>query len=128
MERFTNAELEQAQKTLASTIRKNEKAYATLSQKTPPRLGQMMLVARNLQNLRVYLALVEDARTGTHTEWAAEDLETALAAIPGDTARIEAVLPKFRPGTSQHTLAVRRIATYEMAAALAQAARDHLRA
>ena len=81
MEQVTAESLELARSSLASTIRKNEKVYATLSQKTPPRTGQMDLVARNLQNLRVYLALVEAAQGGAAPHAPAADLE-AVSFLP----------------------------------------------
>lgn len=47
-----------------------------------------------------------------------EEWEALRAALPGYLAQIEKVLPKFRPGTPQHTLAWRRIESYRMVSRL----------
>jgi hypothetical protein len=47
-----------------------------------------------------------------------EELEEALRSIDSTIAKCEKVRPKLRPGSSQHTLLVRRIRALEIAAAL----------
>ena len=115
MAELTQQALEAAKKSLASTIRKNKKARETLSQKQPPRLAQMEMIARNLANLEVMLTLVEQQLDGSGGSPARPSLEAARQAIPAYIGQIEKVLPKFAPGTPQHTLAVRRIDAYHLA-------------
>lgn len=50
--------------------------------------------------------------------FAKDDLEEALRAISSTISKCEKVQPKLRPGTSQHTLLVRRIKALQIAAAL----------
>lgn len=50
--------------------------------------------------------------------FAKDDLEEALRAIVSTIGKCEKVQPKLRPGTSQHTLLVRRIKALRIAAAL----------
>lgn len=47
-----------------------------------------------------------------------EELEEALQALTSAISRIEKILPKFTLGTSQHTLAIRRIKAFYIASAL----------
>lgn len=47
-----------------------------------------------------------------------EELEEALRAIDSTISKCEKVQPKLRPGTSQHTLLIRRIKAFNIAAAL----------
>lgn len=49
-----------------------------------------------------------------------QDLREALRAIDSTTKKCRKVLPKLKAGTSQHTLLVRRIKAFEIAAALLQ--------
>ena len=60
-----------------------------------------------------------------------DELEEALRAIDSTLAKCRKAQPKLRPGTSQHTLLVRRIRALEIASALIrrelEAAADALR-
>lgn len=47
-----------------------------------------------------------------------EELEEALRSIASTLAKCEKVLPKLKPGTSSHTLLVRRIKALGIASAL----------
>ena len=47
-----------------------------------------------------------------------EELEEALRAIASTISKCEKVLPKLKPGTSQHTLLLRRIKALQIAASL----------
>ena len=47
-----------------------------------------------------------------------EELEEALRAIASTISKCEKVQPKLKPGTSQHTLLVRRIKALQVASAL----------
>lgn len=114
----TTQDLEAAQASISSTIRKSEKACATLSQKQQPRLGQMAMLSKNIQNLSVMLALIRRRLGDVADPPSAQAMEEALRAIPSYIGQIEKVLPKFPVGTPQHTLALRRIAAYRLAESL----------
>jgi hypothetical protein len=58
MAEFSKAELEAAQKAITSSIRKLEKAQTTLSNKQAPPKSQLTLATRNLDALRLALALI----------------------------------------------------------------------
>jgi hypothetical protein len=47
-----------------------------------------------------------------------EDLDEALRAIASTISKCEKVQPKLKPGTSQHTLLIRRIKALQIASAL----------
>jgi hypothetical protein len=49
-----------------------------------------------------------------------DELNEALRAIASTISKCEKVQPKLKPGTSQHTLLVRRIKAFQVAAALIQ--------
>ncbi len=53
-----------------------------------------------------------------------EELEEALRAIASTISKCEKVLPKLKPGTSQHTLLVRRIKALDIASKLIKQALD----
>lgn len=107
---FSPEELDLAVRSLSSTIRKNEKVYETLSRKETLRPGQLRLAAEQIADHRLMLALMQG-----EAQLSEADLERLPQVIHRYVEKVRAVLPKFAPGTSQHTLAVRRIAAYEMA-------------
>lgn len=47
-----------------------------------------------------------------------EELEEALRAIDSTISKCEKVQPKLKPGTSQHTLLIRRIKAFQIASSL----------
>lgn len=100
-----------AQKSIASTLRKEEKALETMKSKNV-RQWQLDRLAADVKNHRTMLALIEN------TPVAKEDVEAALAAIPGYIEKVEKILPKFQPGTPQHTLGSRRIDAYNIVLSL----------
>ncbi|HEY1074957.1 MAG TPA: hypothetical protein VGE59_04705 [Patescibacteria group bacterium] len=53
-----------------------------------------------------------------------EELEEALRAIASTISKCEKVQPKLKPGTSQHTLLIRRIKALTIASALITQALD----
>lgn len=111
--------LNAARKAIASTLRKEEKAHATMAA-NEVKQWQLDRLAASITHHRTMLALVE----GTGAD--REEIETALAAVPGYIEKIQKILPKFQEGTPQHTLAVRRIAAYETAAELARCAMEDI--
>ena len=56
---FTTTELEDAHKTISSSIRKIEKAQETLLKKEPLPKAQLTLASRNLKALRLALCLIK---------------------------------------------------------------------
>jgi len=57
-----------------------------------------------------------DARVATQAEpFAKRDLEEALRALASRIRKCEKVQPKLKPGSSQHTLLVRRIEALRIA-------------
>jgi hypothetical protein len=55
-----------------------------------------------------------------------EELEEALRAISSTISKCEKVQPKLKPGTSQHTLLMRRIKSLQIASSLiTQALESH---
>lgn len=120
MSGFTAEELEMARGAIASTIRKYEKARETLLAKEPPRVGQAGRIARNLEALYAASAMV----SGGAVECAGEERAAAGRTLEALTRQVEKMLPKFQPGTPQHTLAVRRVRAFRMALALLNAEGD----
>ena len=59
MAEFTKAELVAAQKAILSSIGKIEKVQKTLSEKEPVPKSQLTLASRNLNALRLSLALIK---------------------------------------------------------------------
>lgn len=111
--------LNAARKAIASTLHKEEKALETLKSKNARR-WQIDRLTADVKNHRAMLALIES------TPVVQEEVEAAMAAIPGYIEKIQKILPKFQEGTPQHTLAVRRIAAYETAAGLARCAKEDI--
>lgn len=119
MSEFTAIELEAAQKAILSTIRKAEKVKETLSQKQPLPTSQMAMASRNLKALYIASSLIERALEKDFTSnYSKEELEEAVQIISLFIRKIEKVKPKFREGTPQHTLAIRRIKAFQIASAL----------
>ncbi|MBM7868712.1 hypothetical protein JOC70_000181 [Clostridium pascui] len=119
MSEFTITELEAAQKAILSTIHKNEKAKVTLSEKQTPCTSQMTMVAKNLRVHYIASSLIAKALEKDFLyNYSKEELEEAMQAIPLFIQRIENVKPKFREGTPQHTLAIRRIKAFHISLAL----------
>lgn len=123
MESFSAAALEGAQKSIASTLRKNEKVYITLSEKENPRASQMKMVSTNIKNFRLMLMLVENKLdTDCPADLQPDELEELFRAIPHYVEQIEKIKPKFKAGTPQFTLATRRIDAYCIAMELTKEA------
>lgn len=51
-------------------------------------------------------------------DYTKEELQEALRAIESTISKCEKVQPKLKPGTSQHTLLVRRIKALQISSAL----------
>ena len=120
MDEFTKVELEEALRAVASTLSKSEKVQLKLKAGT----FQHTMTVRGIKAYNIAIALIkresetnitEDSFESRHTK---EELEEALHAITSAISRVEKVQPKLETGTSQHTLAVRRIKAFRIASAL----------
>lgn len=118
---FTPDELEAAQNAILSALKKCEKVVFTLMQKETPRTSQIVSVRHTLDVLNTSSALLTQAIKGKLPyALTAQDLLLLLQTMPTFISKIEKIVPKFKPGTPQHTLAVRRIRAFEIAVALAK--------
>lgn len=121
-------DLQAAQKSIASTIQKNEKVYETLSQKQNPRPGQLKMVAKHLDDFRMMLALVEKKLSENDVVlYSMDQLKNLQEAIPLYVDQIEKVKLKLKEGTPQFTLADRRIKAYDLVLQLLEKEMQRLR-
>jgi len=104
---FTLSDLAQARRAIVSTLAKSEKAVVKLK----PGTWQERRTREAITAYRIAITLI-DNEPHTYTK---DELTSALASIGEAKRRVENVLPKFAPGTAQHTLALRRIAAFSLA-------------
>ena len=116
MEHVSEFELREAARAISSTRMKSEKAILKLKEGT----AQHRLTARGIAAYSLALSLIarELGETLDQPAFSQDELEQANEAFVFATARVESILPKFAPGTPQHTLAVRRLRAFEIAAEL----------
>lgn len=109
---FSEIELHEAARAISSALMKSEKALLKLRERSP----QFRLTAENIRAFQIALTLLR-WEEGAQEEGAfrREELTRAHAALASTRVRVETILPKFAPGTPQHTLAVRRIRAFEIA-------------
>ena len=111
-------DLNEAARAISSALMKSEKALKKLKEGSP----QYRLTAENIRAFQIALALIRREQGAQDTlTFRSEELTQAQAAYANLITRVEKVLPKFAPGTPQHTLAVRRIRAFEIAEHLIQA-------
>jgi hypothetical protein len=113
---FTEIELREAARAIASTRMKSDKAILKLKEGS----AQQRLTARGIAAYSLALQLIarELGEPQEPVLYTKESLEQALEAFAFASTRVEAILPKFAAGTPQHTLAVRRLRAFEIAVAL----------
>lgn len=117
MDKFTQKELEEALRAITSTIHKSGKAQLKLKAGTV----QHKMIARGIEACKIATGLIKKESEANGTEGSLEgkytkdELEAALQALASAIGRIESVLPKFNAGTSQYTLAIRRIKAFRIA-------------
>lgn len=113
----SEVDLSEAARAISSALMKSEKALLKLKEGSP----QHRLTTENIRAFQIALALIrqEQGAQGAPT-FGREELAQAQAAYVNLIARVEKVLPKFAPGTPQHTLAIRRIRAFEIAEHLIQ--------
>ena len=111
MVNYTQEELEGALRAIRSALGKSEKVILKLK----PGTSQYTMTEQGIAAYRMSIALISGASEGRFSK---DELEMGVRALTSFIVRVEAVLPKFQPGTSQHTLAVRRIRAFEIGIAL----------
>jgi hypothetical protein len=122
MNHFGLEELTEAIRSITSTISKSEKALAKLKEGT----AQHSMTARGIKAYYIAIDLIsreseakdKDTMDSLQGKYVKEELEDALLAIASANSRCEGVLPKLTPGSSQHTLTVRRIKAFSITTAL----------
>ena len=113
---FSEFDLREAARAIASTRMKSEKAILKLKDSS----AQQQMTARGIAAYSLALQLIA-RELGEPCEPIACDkvsLDQATEVFASMTTRVEAILPKFAAGTPQHTLAVRRLRAFEIARAL----------
>ena len=116
MSLFSEIELREAARVIASMRMKSEKAILKLKENTV----QHRLTARGIAGYSLALSLIarELGETPEQTAFTKEELEQAKEAFAFATERVTGILPKFAAGTPQHTLAVRRLRAFAIAGEL----------
>lgn len=115
---FSEFELREAARAIASTRMKSEKAILKLKDGS----AQQRNTARGIVAYSLALQLIA-RELGEQCEPIACDkvsLDQATEVFASMTVRVEKILPKFAAGTPQHTLAVRRLRAFEIARVLIQ--------
>jgi len=113
----SEVDLSEATRAISSALMKSEKALLKLKEGSP----QYRLTAGNIRAFQIALALIRREQGAQEAfTFGREELTQAQAAYANMIARVEKMLPKFAAGTSQHTLAVRRIRAFEIAEQLIQ--------
>ena len=112
---FVEDELHEAARAITSALHKSEKAILKLKENLP----QFKMTKDSIRAYQIALLLIEyDLGAQETLSFSAEELLCAQTAFSSLIARVEKILPKFAPGTPQHTLAVRRIRAFEIAGEL----------
>ena len=113
MRLFSEGELREAARAIASTLMKSEKAILKLKDGSP----QQRLTARGIAAYQIALALIarELGEVPEQTACTTEALVQAQEAFAFATNRVNSILPKFAAGTPQHTLAIRRLRAFTIA-------------
>lgn len=120
MHPYAQEELAEALRAITSICGKCEKALPKLKDGT----FQHAMTAQGIEAYRIAGGLIKrELMAGSETNaaesgYTKEQLEAALAALASAEARVEKIQPKFQAGTPQHTLAVRRIRAFQIAAGL----------
>lgn len=120
MSLFTIEELEEALRSITSTISKSEKAQLKLKANT----FQHTRLVREIKAYCIATELIKRESEGNISEdlveskYTNQELEEAIQAIASAVGRCEEVLPKLKTGSSQHTLTIRRIKAFHITADL----------
>ena len=116
MRLFSEVQLREAARAIASTRMKSEKAILKLKDGSP----QQRITARGIAAYTFALALIarELGEVQEEAVYTREALKLTQEAFALAATRVNSILPKFVAGTPQHTLAVRRLRAFEIAQAL----------
>ncbi|MDR1531770.1 MAG: hypothetical protein LBS62_06245 [Clostridiales bacterium] len=108
---FTVEELKEAHRAILSLRNKSGKAADKLTENSWQKKNMVSVAAA----ADVALSLIDNAKSGPY---ARETLDKSCFALADALSRAEAVIGKFAPGTSQHTLQKNRIAALKLALTL----------
>lgn len=117
---YPDGEIEEPLMALSSMLSKSEKVLLKLKTDT----SQYALTLKGVKAYSIAIGLLKREMDAGTLEGSGGrnhlncDLKEALQVIASFTGRVEKILPKFNTGTSQHTLAVRRIKAFGIAFAL----------
>jgi hypothetical protein len=120
MANFTVEELESALSAINSTLSKSEKVQLKLKADT----FQYIMTVRGIKAYKIAIVLIKTELEERNTQnsfagiYTTEEFTEALEAITSAMGRVEKIQPKFKAGTSQYTLAIRRIKAFSIAAEL----------
>ena len=111
--------LKEAHRASSSTLMKSEEAQMQLQEGT----FQYRTTTKGIDAYRIAIELINREVDGmddhpSQCAYTNDALSDALKAIASANVRVEKILPKFAPGTPQHTLAVRRIRAFDIATEL----------
>lgn len=118
LDKFTKRELEEALRAITSTMNKSKKAQLKLKAGT----FQHTMTVQGIKAYNIAIELIkresETAEDSFESKYTKEEFGEALQSLTSAINRVEKVLPKFNAGTSQHTLAIRRIKAFCIATEL----------
>lgn len=126
MDQISDFERSEARRAIESALHKSEKALLKLKQGS----FSYTLTTRGIMAYKIALELLqakietigsEAALVQKHTE---KELDDAILFFESTIRRVEKILPKFDGGTPQHTLAIRRIRAFDIAATLIREEND----
>ncbi|MEN8614294.1 hypothetical protein ABFB09_03280 [Dehalogenimonas sp. THU2] len=129
MATFSKDELEEALRAIVSTISKSEKVQLKLKAGT----FQHSMTVRGIKAYYIAVELINQESGTSTTEgsvgssYGKAELEEALQSIISAITRVEKVQPKFETGTSQHTLAIRRVKAFGIATELIKRELKHFK-
>lgn len=117
---FSQKELEEAKRSIASTLSKSEKALLKLKEGSFWRTSTVeaiktYYIALDFIEKELEAEAMKDTLDSRYTK---DELEKAIETIASLTGKVEKMLPKFEVGSPQHTLAARRIQAFNIATEL----------
>lgn len=108
---------------ITSSLHKSEKAILKLKEGT----FQYRLLTQGIQSYHIALNLIDHEINQTKLDlYSLDDLLSAIEFYTTTIQRVLKVMPKFKEGTSQHTLGIRRINAFELAIVLLQKETNHV--
>lgn len=112
MDSHTTFTHQEALKAITSSLHKNEKVLTKLK----PGSYQHTLMLRSIQAYHITIHLFQhDLQQTEVIDFREEEAMDAIDFFASSIQKVERMLPKFAPGTSQHTLSIRRIKAFTLA-------------